>query len=92
MSTEEKIELSKRIRKLPEEALNRVVEIITTRKLASESSDRITMNLRELVCSTIKYKQFLSNATLLSMPDPCLFLLVRMMQHYGGCITMWSMR
>ncbi|XP_025815157.1 uncharacterized protein LOC112892239 isoform X2 [Panicum hallii] len=53
MSTEEKIELSKRIRKLPEEALNRVVEIITTRKLASESSDRITMNLRELDDATL---------------------------------------
>ncbi|KAF8755775.1 hypothetical protein HU200_011244 [Digitaria exilis] len=39
MSTEEKIELGKRIRKLPEEALNRVVEIITRRKQASQSSD-----------------------------------------------------
>jgi len=51
MSTEEKIELGKCIRKLPEEALNRLVEIITRRKLASENSDRITMNLGELVCS-----------------------------------------
>lgn len=52
MSTEEKIELGRRIRKLPEESLNHVVEIITTRKLASQSSNRITMNLGELVCST----------------------------------------
>ena len=92
MSTKEKIELGKCIRKLPEEALNRLVEIITTRKLASQNSDRITMNLGELVCSTVKYKHFLSNATLLSMPDPCLFRLVRIIQHYGGCITTWSMR
>jgi hypothetical protein len=51
MCTEEKIELGRRIRKLPEESLNRVVEIVTTRKLASQSSNRITMNL-ELVCCT----------------------------------------
>ncbi|CAL4953138.1 unnamed protein product [Urochloa decumbens] len=53
MSTEEKIELGRRIRKLPEEALNRVVEIITARKLASQSSDRITMNLGELDDATL---------------------------------------
>jgi len=56
MSTEEKIELGKRIRKLPEEALNRVVEIITVRKLASQKSDQITLKLGELVCS--KYLSF----------------------------------
>jgi len=56
MSKEEKIELGKRIRKLPEEALNRVVEIITARKLASQKSDKITMKLGELVCS--KYLPF----------------------------------
>ena len=56
MSTEEKIDLAKRIRKLPEEALNHVVEIITSRKLMpSQSSDRITMKLGELVCSTSTY-------------------------------------
>ncbi|KAG2602754.1 uncharacterized protein LOC120708994 isoform X2 [Panicum virgatum] len=53
MSTEEKIELGKCIRKLPEEALNRLVEIITRRKLASENSDRITMNLGELDDATL---------------------------------------
>jgi hypothetical protein len=41
MCTEEKIELGRRIRKLPEESLNRVVEIVTTRKLASQSSNRM---------------------------------------------------
>jgi hypothetical protein len=51
MTTEEKIELGKRIRKLPEEALNRVVEIITSGKPESQSSQKITMNLGELVCS-----------------------------------------
>ena len=51
MSTEEKIELGKRIRKLPEEALNRVAEIITARKLANQKSDQITLKLGELVCS-----------------------------------------
>jgi hypothetical protein len=56
MSTEEKIELGKRIRKLPEEALNHVVEIITARKLASQKSDQITLKLGELVCS--KYLSF----------------------------------
>ncbi|CAO2172467.1 unnamed protein product [Urochloa humidicola] len=53
MSTEEKIELGRCIRKLPEEALNHVVEIITARKLASQGSDRITMNLRELDDATL---------------------------------------
>jgi len=53
MSTKEKIELGKCIRKLPEEALNRLVEIITTRKLASQNSDRITMNLGELDNATL---------------------------------------
>ncbi|CAO1942718.1 unnamed protein product [Urochloa humidicola] len=53
MSTEEKVELGRRIRKLPEEALNHVVEIITARKLASQGSDRITMNLRELDDATL---------------------------------------
>nr|CAB3479185.1 unnamed protein product [Digitaria exilis] len=53
MSTEEKIELGKLIRKLPEEALNRVVEIITRRKQASQSSDRITMKLGELDDATL---------------------------------------
>ncbi|XP_004970984.1 uncharacterized protein LOC101762597 isoform X3 [Setaria italica] len=53
MSTEEKIELGRRIRKLPEESLNHVVEIITTRKLASQSSNRITMNLGELDDATL---------------------------------------
>lgn len=56
MSTEEKIELGKRIRKLPEEALDRIVEIISARKLASEKSDQITLKLKELVCS--KYLSF----------------------------------
>ncbi|KAG0540646.1 hypothetical protein BDA96_03G426700 [Sorghum bicolor] len=53
MSKEEKIELGKRIRKLPEEALNRVVEIITGRKLASQKSDKITMKLGELDDATL---------------------------------------
>jgi len=53
MSKEEKIELGKRIRKLPEEALNCVVEIITARKLASQKSDKITMKLGELDDATL---------------------------------------
>lgn len=79
MSTEEKIELGKRIRKLPEEALNRIVEIITRRKLASQSSDRITMKLGELVPSTSTHLSFLNIyasrllVALLSMPDPRFF-------------------
>ncbi|KAL6616575.1 hypothetical protein ACP70R_038845 [Stipagrostis hirtigluma subsp. patula] len=53
MTTGEKIELGKRIRKLPEDALNRLVEIITARKPASQSSDRVHMNLGELDNATL---------------------------------------
>ncbi|TVU36111.1 hypothetical protein EJB05_18027, partial [Eragrostis curvula] len=53
MTTDEKIELGKRIRKLPEEALDRVVEIISAGKPASQSSDRITLKLGELDDATL---------------------------------------
>uniref|UniRef100_A0A0A9HGI7 NET domain-containing protein n=1 Tax=Arundo donax TaxID=35708 RepID=A0A0A9HGI7_ARUDO len=53
MTTDEKIELGKCIRKLPEEALDRVVEIITARKPASQNSDKISMNLGELDDATL---------------------------------------
>jgi hypothetical protein len=49
MTIEEKIELGKRIYKLPEVALNRVVEIITAGKPESQNSEKITINLGELV-------------------------------------------
>ncbi|KAL6840367.1 hypothetical protein ACP4OV_030177 [Aristida adscensionis] len=53
MTTDEKIELAWRFRKLPVEALNRVVEIVTAKKPASQSSDKITMNLGELDDATL---------------------------------------
>uniref|UniRef100_A0ACD5XAL4 Uncharacterized protein n=1 Tax=Avena sativa TaxID=4498 RepID=A0ACD5XAL4_AVESA len=51
MTTAEKIELGKRIRKLPEKALDHLVEVVKRRKSEISGSDKISFNLGRLVCS-----------------------------------------
>jgi hypothetical protein len=52
MTTAEKIELGKRIRKLPEKALDHMVEVVKMRKPEISGSDKVTFNLGKLVCSS----------------------------------------
>jgi hypothetical protein len=51
MTTAEKIELGNRIHKLPEKALDHMVEVVKMRKPEIWGSDKVSFNLGRLVCS-----------------------------------------
>jgi len=53
MTTAEKIELGKRIRKLPEKALDHMVEVVKMRKPEISGSDKISFNLGRLDDATL---------------------------------------
>ena len=49
MTTPEKIELGRRVRKLPETALDHMVEVVKMRRPAISVSDKVSFNLGRLV-------------------------------------------
>ncbi|CAM0884246.1 unnamed protein product [Alopecurus aequalis] len=53
MTTAEKIELGKRIRKLPEKALDHMVEVVKTRRSEISGSDKVSFNLGRLDDATL---------------------------------------
>ena len=53
MTTPEKIELGRRIRKLPETALDHMVEVVKMRRPAISVSDKVSFNLGRLDDTTL---------------------------------------